>query len=103
MNELVVDINLLPPFDDFLEEGKINEKKQFYQFTESREFLFVGQDGKQDPIKNYQFIFIKNNIHVGVALRESQRFDIYYNGNWIDDASYKDENGDKHYEVCDHF
>ena len=68
MNELSIDIKYLPPYHDYIEEGSLNVKKQFYSFTESREFLFVGQDGGQeDPIIKYQFIFKKDNIHVGVA------------------------------------
>jgi len=41
MNELEIDINLLPPYHKHLDEEAINEQKKFYKFTESREFLFV--------------------------------------------------------------
>lgn len=47
---------------------------------------------KNDPIKQYTFVFNKLNYHIAVAQRQSNEFDIYYDGNRIDDAPKKVSN-----------
>ena len=79
INELRIGDGALPPY-------------QFnYRFIEWREY--AARQVLNDPITKYQFVFDKDNMHIGVAQRKSMGFDIYYNGNFIDTAT-KRRNGE---------
>lgn len=84
MNELRISNQSLPPYEFD------------YSFFEAREYIKKDSEPtqadfmKDDPIASYQFVFTNKGIHVGVAKRESGCFDIYYDGNWLDDAVKKE-------------
>ena len=78
INEIVVEDKDLPPYDKPIFKYKLIE---FREFINERAVKDYG-----DEIDQYQFIFTENNTHVAVARKKSGCFDIYMNGNWIDDG-----------------
>lgn len=67
-----------------------------YKLVEFREYTPRRNDRHQDdPIKKYKFVFDKKGFQAAVALRKSKQFDIYHNGNWIDDG-FNHKNGQYH-------
>jgi hypothetical protein len=57
INEIVVDDANLPPY------------KFEYSLVEFREYVSVSR--KADKIVQYQFVFTNDNLHIGVAMKES--------------------------------
>jgi len=99
MNRLIVKNTSLPPYEFD------------YDFVEAREYIrkehepHSSETSRDGPIEQYQFVFTKKGAHVGLAKKESGGFDIYYNGNWLDDApdAQKEGSNQKSYHLCKEF
>ena len=103
MNKLIIDKTKLKPyFDETQPFG-------FYTFEECREYVFRAdsfrqvQDDFGAKIQQYQFVFNSKHMHIGMAKRRNMKFDLYYDGNWIDDASTLNEQSIKTYAKCGQF
>lgn len=80
----------------------------FYSFEEYREYVFRPDslrniDEHGERITEYQFVFNEDHEHIGMAKRKNKKFDIYFDGNWIDDASSINEQSMKTFAKCENF
>lgn len=79
INKLLIRDGDLPPY-------------QFkYEFIELKEYIPREDGWVRDPVAQYKFVYNRDNIHVGVAKRQSAAFDIYYDGNFIDSPVQKSD------------
>ena len=88
MNKLYVKNHELPPYEFkyYFSEAREYIQKKMENATGNVKEVQQSSLSADDYIEKYSFIFNKSGIHAGLARRNSGHFDLYYDGNWVDDA-----------------